>query len=75
MGEYIKEIFYSMHGAFVTPKDYVDPSLKEFESSVMEDMQMYHLSNDKINMHNDSQNIKSDIRKAVKDYKVEHCNV
>ena len=73
MSEIIRQIFVSMHGAFITKKDYVDSSLKEFQDHVY-DLNIDHISSDRANLSEDMNNLKKDFKKSVRSYKQETVN-
>lgn len=73
MAEVIKRIFIAMNGSFL-PKEgnYIDDSLQEFRDHIYSNLEMSHPTEDRINMKKDVNNVRSDFRKAVKDYKEEN---
>ncbi|MFY0598601.1 MAG: hypothetical protein JXR03_02945 [Cyclobacteriaceae bacterium] len=71
MPEVIKRIFFAMNGAFLPKDGYIDESLQEFQDHIYSDLEMSHPIEDRINMKQDVNNVKSDFKKSVKKYKEE----
>ncbi|GEM_PF-3166131 len=61
-----------MNGAFLPKDGYIDESLQEFQDYVYSDLEMSHPIEDRINMKQDVNNVRSDFRKSLKQYKEEH---
>lgn len=72
MPEVLKRIFFAMNGAFLPKDGYIDESLQEFQDHVYSDLDMTHPTEDRINMKQDVDNVRSDYKKSVKRYKEEH---
>lgn len=69
--ETIREIFFSLHGAFVPMNKEVPEELKDFYHKIFDSIEMETPSNDRINMREDVKRFRQDFKKAVESYKEE----
>lgn len=68
--EHIKSVIFDFNGILVKKDDYlVDDELRGMKNDFLSDMDMDHVSTDKINLHKDVQNVTDDLKKALKKYK------
>ncbi len=67
----IRELFFSLHGAFVPKYKEVPEELKDIYHKIYDDIEMETPSSDKINMREDVKRFRHDFKKAIESYKEE----
>ena len=64
----IKTLFASTHGQMLIHEVKIPNEVREYEKEILSDIKMRGPKEDKINLRNDANNFKNDVRKAVDDY-------
>lgn len=67
----IKAVLFDFNGILVKKDDYlVDNELRKMKNDFLSDLTMEHASSDRNNLHHDVENVTSDLRRAIKKYKL-----
>lgn len=64
----LKAIFLPTHGKLLKHDVEIPDEVYEFKKEILSDMKMKSFSQDKINLRNDSQQVRKDIRKSVSNF-------
>lgn len=68
----IKSFFTSTNGQFLIHEVKLPIEVREYEKEILNDFEMRGPREDKINLKQDANNFKKDVKNAVDDYYAEH---